>query len=130
VPPIRREILVDTDPAAAFAVFTAGLGKWWPLGEHGVGGFRRPGGGAGRVRRGLRAGALTEDPRFGEHVAFLNRMREAGYLVLAGPLADADGEGMTVLRLPGPGRLGTATRLANEDDISVASGLPSARGWW
>ena len=45
-------------------------------------------------------------PRFGEHMAFLDRMREAGYLVLAGPLADADGEGMTVLRLPGPGGSG------------------------
>lgn len=70
-----------------------------------------------------RSGPLTEDPRFGQHVAFLNRMREAGYLVLAGPLADADGEGMTILRLPGPGRLGTATRLANEDDASVAGGF-------
>ena len=40
-----------------------------------------------------------------------NRMREAGYLVLAGPLADAkgEGEGMTILRLPGPDRLSTAT---------------------
>ena len=77
------------------------------------------------------AGPLVEDPRFGEHVAFLGRMREAGYLVLAGPLADADGEGMTVLRLPGPGRLGTATRLANEDDTSVASGFLSVtvRPW-
>ena len=29
VPPIRREILVDGDPAAAFEVFTPGLGQWW-----------------------------------------------------------------------------------------------------
>lgn len=36
VPPIRREILVEADPAAAFEVFTAGLGRWWPLGEHSV----------------------------------------------------------------------------------------------
>jgi len=43
--------------------------------------------------------------------------------VLAGPLADAEGEGMTILRLPGPGRLGTATRLATEDDASVAGGF-------
>ena len=51
--------------------------------------------------------------------------------MLAGPLADADGEGMTVLRRPGPGRLGTATRLANEDDTSVASGFLSVtvRPW-
>jgi uncharacterized protein YciI len=77
------------------------------------------------------AGPLVEDPRFGEHVAFLNRMRAAGYLVLAGPLADADGEGMTILRLPGAGMLGTATRLATEDDMSVASGFLSVtvRPW-
>ena len=36
VPPIRREILVDADPAVAFEVFTAGIGQWWPLEEHGV----------------------------------------------------------------------------------------------
>jgi hypothetical protein len=33
VPPIRREILVDTDPATAFEVFTDRLGQWWPLAE-------------------------------------------------------------------------------------------------
>ena len=70
-----------------------------------------------------RTGPLFEDPRFGEHVAFLNRMRDAGYLVLAGPLADTDGEGMTILRLPGRDQLSTATRLATEDDISVAGGF-------
>ena len=64
-----------------------------------------------------------EDPRFGQHVAFLNRMREDGYLVLAGPLGDAAGEGMTILRLPGAGRLAEATRLATEDDASVAGGF-------
>jgi uncharacterized protein YciI len=68
-------------------------------------------------------GPLVEDPRFGEHVAFLNRMREAGFLVAAGPLADTDGEGMTILRLPGAGQLGTATRLATEDDVSVSVGF-------
>ena len=31
LPPIRREILVDTDPATAFAVFTDRIGQWWPL---------------------------------------------------------------------------------------------------
>ena len=225
VPPIRREILVDADPAAAFEVFTAGLGQWWPLeelsvhgkgatvafadgqiverpadwgadwgadgeaavwgtvtrwepsaavaftwhpgqpaerasqvvvtfaadpaaaraeydhgwplvldryqehvGDQGDGGpggeddtwvalLHRPGPAAPRT------GSLFEDPRFGQHVAFLNRMRDAGYLVLAGPLADADGEGMTILRLPGRGQLGTATRLATEEDASVAGGF-------
>jgi uncharacterized protein YciI len=69
------------------------------------------------------SGTLFEDPRFGEHVAFLNRMHEAGYLVAAGPLADAAGEGMTILRLPGAAGLDAATRLATEDDISVATGF-------
>lgn len=233
VPPIRRAILVEADQAAAFEVFTASLGRWWPLGELSVHGkdatvsfddgqiversaggqvavwgtvtrwqppsvvafswhpghpadrasqvevtftpaapgrtmvrlehtgwdvFADPAAARAEYDRGWpqvldryqehlaardadedadtwvalmhrpgpeapRSGSLTEDPRFGQHVAFLNRMREAGYLVLAGPLADADGEGMTILRLPGPGRLGTATRLANEDDASVAGGF-------
>ncbi len=41
VPPIRMEVLVDADPAAAFDVFTAGIGRWWPIAEkslHGAGG--------------------------------------------------------------------------------------------
>ena len=50
-------------------------------------------------------------------------MREAGYLVAAGPLGDAAGEGMTILRLPGPDRLDEATRLATQDDASVAGGF-------
>jgi uncharacterized protein YciI len=231
VPPIRREILVDADPATAFEVFTDGLGQWWPLEEfsvHGKGAtvafdhgqiversadggpdgeavvwgtvtrWEPPGAVAftwhpgrpaerashvevtfaaegaqtlvrlehagwdafdapadaraeyehgwplvlGRYQEHLgqagetwvallhrpgpaapRTGSLFEDPRFGQHLAFLNRMREADYLVLAGPLGDAAGEGMTILRLPGKGRLGTATRLATEDDASVAGGF-------
>ena len=31
VPPIRREILVDADPAVAFDVFPGAIGQWWPL---------------------------------------------------------------------------------------------------
>jgi uncharacterized protein YciI len=50
-------------------------------------------------------------------------MREAGYLVAAGPLADEDGAGMTILRLPGVNRLDEARRLATEEDLSVASGF-------
>lgn len=231
IPPIRREVLVDTDPATAFEVFTENLGRWWPLAELSVYGdgatvaftggqiversadgqaavwgtvtrWEPPGAvafswhpgqppmsashvevtfaaAASQTRvtlmhtgweacadpaaaraeydhgwpmvldryRGYTAqqpepddetwvallhrpgpaaparGNLVEDPRFGEHVAFLNRMREAGFLVAAGPLADADGEGMTILRLPGSGQLNTATRLATEDDISVSAGF-------
>jgi uncharacterized protein YciI len=68
-------------------------------------------------------GSLFDDPRFGEHYAFLTRMQAAGYLVAAGPLMDAFGDGMTVLRLPGPDQLDEATRLATEDDTSVAGGF-------
>ncbi|MGH3179164.1 MAG: YciI family protein [Streptosporangiaceae bacterium] len=70
-----------------------------------------------------RTGSLFEDPRFGLHVAFLRRMHEAGYLVAAGPLTDAAGEGMTILRLPGAGQLGEATRLATEGNASMAGGF-------
>jgi hypothetical protein len=35
MPPIRREVLVDADPATAFDVFTTWLGRWchWPRTE-------------------------------------------------------------------------------------------------
>jgi hypothetical protein len=105
VPPIRREILVDADPAVAFEVFTAGIGRWWPVEEHSVHGK------GGAVA--FEDGRLVERPADGE----------AGYLVAAGPLTDAAGEGMTILRLPGTGQLGEATRLATEDDASVAGGF-------
>jgi Activator of Hsp90 ATPase homolog 1-like protein len=36
IPPIHREVLVDADPATAFEIFTAQIGHWWPLGDHGV----------------------------------------------------------------------------------------------
>jgi uncharacterized protein YciI len=67
--------------------------------------------------------AVMADDRFGDHLAFLRRMAEAGYLVAAGPLSDRPGEGMTILRLPGEDRLAEATRLATEDDVSVTSGF-------
>lgn len=78
-----------------------------------------------------RDGSVFDDPRFGEHVAFLNRMRAAGYLVAAGPMTDAAGEGMTILRLPGTGQLARAAMLATEDDASVALGFFSVtvRPW-
>ena len=68
-------------------------------------------------------GSVVSDARFGEHLAFLRRMADEGYLVAAGPLTDRPGEGMTILRLPGEHRLDEATRLATEDDASVASGF-------
>jgi uncharacterized protein YciI len=231
VPPIRREILVDADPQRAFEVFTARVGRWWPMAGHSVYGASatvafdggqiierspdgatavwgtvtrweppdavaftwhpgRPPDRAGRVEVTFAAaagqtlvtlvhsgweayadpaaaraeyergwptvlgcfggyaaqalgrgddtwvallhrpgpdapvsGTVSEDPRFAGHLAFLGRMGEAGYLVAAGPMMDAAGEGMTILRLPGAGQLEEATRLATEDDASVAGGL-------
>jgi uncharacterized protein YciI/uncharacterized protein YndB with AHSA1/START domain len=71
-------------------------------------------------------GAVFEDERFAGHIAFLNEMEEAGYLVAAGPLLDDDGSGMTVLKLPGEDRIDEIAQLASED-ASVASGLFNAR---
>jgi uncharacterized protein YciI len=68
-------------------------------------------------------GTIFDDPRFAWHVEFLGRMREAGYLVAAGPLPDEPGAGLTVLRLPGAGQADKARKLATEDDQSVAGGL-------
>ncbi len=68
-------------------------------------------------------GTIFDDPRFAWHVEFLGRMREAGYLVAAGPLPDEPGAGLTVLRLPGAGQAEKARKLATEDDQSVAGGL-------
>ena len=229
VPPIRREVLVDADPTTAFDVFTAGIGRWWPIAElsvHGAGAtvafvdghivehspeavesvwgtvtrwepsvavaftwhpgheperagqvevtftateggtlvtlehsgwekFEDPRAARDEYDRGwpkvldlyrdhvgdqsggetwlallhspgpaaIGTDSLFDDPRFADHVAFLTRMREAGYLVAAGPLLDRPGEGMTILRLPGVDRMEHAVRLATEDDVSVASGF-------
>jgi uncharacterized protein YciI len=118
------------DPAAARAEYQQG----WPMvldryrdhadqrGQHDGGQtwvalLHRPGPAAPQD------GAVFEDPRFAGHVAFLTRMREAGYLVAAGPLTDAPGDGMTILRLPGANQIEQATRLATQDDISVTGGF-------
>lgn len=76
-------------------------------------------------------GSIFEDPRFAGHAQFLSRMHEKGYLVAAGPMLDELGAGMTILRLPGEGRLEEAARLAREDDQSVTGGLfeVSIRPW-
>ena len=97
-----------------------------PVGETWVALLHRPGPAAPRE------GSVFKDPRFTEHIAFLARMREAGYLVAAGPLTDEAGAGMAILRLPGEGQLGEATRLATEDDTSVAGGFftVAVRPWY
>lgn len=66
--------------------------------------------------------AVFEDERFPGHIAFLELMDDSGYLVAAGPMLDEPGAGMTILRLPGAGRLDEVRRLA-EVDTSVSSGL-------
>jgi uncharacterized protein YndB with AHSA1/START domain/uncharacterized protein YciI len=68
-------------------------------------------------------GPVFAQPQFREHVGFLGRMAASGYLVAAGPLTDTDGEGMTILRVPGPDGLAEATRLATQEDPSVVSGF-------
>jgi len=232
VPPIRREVLVDADPAVAFEVFTRRIGLWWPIAEksvYGAGGTvafaggqiieqspdgrravwgtvtrweppgvvaftwhpghtrerashvqvafaaagpqtlvtvthtgwdvfadpaaaraeydhgwpivldhyqqqagKRDDDGSGETwvallhRPGPSApqeGSIRQDPRFAEHFAFLTRMREAGYLVAAGPLTDTAADGMAILRLPGTGQAGHAALLATVDDASVVHGL-------
>ena len=35
-PPIRREVLVDAEPAVAFEVFTTRIGLWWPIADKSV----------------------------------------------------------------------------------------------
>ncbi len=61
-------------------------------------------------------------PSFAEHVAFLDRLRERGLLVAAGPLPDEPGVGMAVVRVrPEHGGVDVA-ELANTDDLCVASG--------
>jgi len=73
-------------------------------------------------------GSVFAQPAFQQHVAFLRRRVADGTLVVAGPLDDVDGDGLTVLTAPS---LAEARRLAEEDDESVRQGLLSVtvRPW-
>ncbi len=42
IAPVRKTIRVNASAARAFEVFTAGLGKWWPI-DHGIGKTPRKG---------------------------------------------------------------------------------------
>jgi hypothetical protein len=42
IAPVRKTIRVKASAAHAFEVFTAGLGRWWPL-DHGIGKTPRKG---------------------------------------------------------------------------------------
>ncbi|MFC0674323.1 YciI family protein [Brachybacterium hainanense] len=72
------------------------------------------------------SGPLFRDPRFAHHLAFLRSLDEKGWLVAAGSFADADGEGMTVVRCPASVGLDGVERLARADE-AVVSGLLSVR---
>jgi uncharacterized protein YciI len=61
-------------------------------------------------------------PLFAEHVAFLGRLRERGWLVAAGPVDAANGEGMAVVRVPA-GSGPALEELARADDASVTGGV-------
>jgi uncharacterized protein YciI len=67
-------------------------------------------------------GSVFADPRFAEHLAFLRRAQERGWLVAAGSLPDSPGAGMTVLRVPSMS-LADAVAAAQDDDRSVAEAL-------
>ncbi len=71
-------------------------------------------------------GSVFAHPLFGEHVAFLGRLRERGWLVAAGPVEAATGSGMTVVRVPaeeGDALDASLVELATQDDQAVARGL-------
>jgi uncharacterized protein YciI/uncharacterized protein YndB with AHSA1/START domain len=67
-------------------------------------------------------GSVFAHPLFAEHLAFLGRLRDRHWLVAAGPVSAADGEGMAVVRIPADHADELAT-LAHEDDASVTGGL-------
>ena len=68
------------------------------------------------------AGAsVFADPRFMEHVAFLERLASRGLLVAAGPLPDEPGAGMTIVR--DDSDTVDVAALATTDDLSVVGGL-------
>jgi uncharacterized protein YndB with AHSA1/START domain/uncharacterized protein YciI len=87
----------------------AGAATWFAL-------HHRPGAALGD------GDSIFAHPLFTEHVAFLNRLRERGWLVAAGPVDAAQGEGMAVVRVP-PGQADELARLVREDDGSVVGGV-------
>jgi uncharacterized protein YndB with AHSA1/START domain len=36
IAPVRREVVVATEPQRAFEAFTDQIGRWWPMGTHSV----------------------------------------------------------------------------------------------
>ena len=62
--------------------------------------------------------SIFAHPLFPEHLAFLGRLRERGWLVAAGPVDAATGEGMAVVKVPA-GSGPALEELARRDDASV-----------
>jgi uncharacterized protein YciI len=97
------------DASVARSIASPAVGEWFAL-SHAPG----PALGAGD--------SIFAHPAFREHVAFLERLDERGLLVAAGPLPDAAGEGMTIVRvLPEHGDIDVYD-LATTDDRAVADG--------
>lgn len=67
-----------------------------------------------------------EHDGFRRHGVFLESLLERGVLVAAGPFP-ASGEGMTVVRLSGPGEVADLVRAAYQDDGSVTGGVLEVR---
>ena len=67
--------------------------------------------------------SIFANPNFAEHVAFVDRLRERGLLVAAGPVVPERGEGMTIVRVPAElaGEV-DIVELATKDDTCVAGG--------
>jgi uncharacterized protein YndB with AHSA1/START domain/uncharacterized protein YciI len=120
------------DPEAARADYDRG----WPLVlarlDRWVDGAGQPEGPAGdwfalhhRPGPGLAEGdSVFAHPLFSEHVAFLHRLRERGWLVAAGPVDAANGAGMAVVHAP-PGAGAELDELARTDDGAVTGGVLS-----
>lgn len=73
------------------------------------------------------AEGVSTSPLFAQHVRFLSGLAEQGVLVAAGPLPDADGEGMAVVRAPDAGAAREVVRQAQDEDGSVTGELLSVR---
>ena len=104
---------VDRDPVAASPTESAGpdeVGEWYAL-VHTPGPAIRPG------------ESVFDHPRFTDHLEFLERLRDRGLLVAAGPVFPERGEGMTVVRLGRADGDVDLEELARTDDASVADGF-------
>jgi len=85
------------------------VGEWYAL-VHTPGPAMRPG------------ESVFTHPRFGDHLEFLERLRDRGLLVAAGPVFPERGEGMTVVRLGRADGDIDLEKLVRTDDAFVAAG--------